>query len=245
MKRSIRGAALALLLATMALAGLAARRTRGDRPAAPTSSPRRTRSWGGPPHRIVIAPGGAPAAVASSSTTPATSAAGDGRGAPARRHPGRAAAPPAARRRRSTRSSGRRAAQSGSFAFQVEPGGASPALVSQPQPDNSLTPVREALPEWFAFAFIFIFIGTLALRFLVTRPTIARLGGRPQLAAAVDRRLLLTAGRDDRALHPGDPRSNSSTKRPTRNSASASGSRSGRARSGANSCRALPTVTSG
>jgi putative copper export protein len=84
--------------------------------------------------------------------------------------------------------------QSGSFAFQVEPAGASPVLVSQPQPDNSLTPVREALPEWLAFAFIFIFIGTLSLRFLVTRPTIARLGARPQLAAAVDRRLLILAG---------------------------------------------------
>lgn len=87
------------------------------------------------------------------------------------------------------------AAESGSFAFQVSPGGASPALVQQPQPDNSLTPVKEALPRYFAFAFIFVFIGTLALRFLVTAPTIRRLAGaRPQLAAAVDRRLLLTAG---------------------------------------------------
>jgi putative copper export protein len=84
--------------------------------------------------------------------------------------------------------------QRGSFAFQVEPGGTSPVLVSRPQPENSLTPVREALPEWLAFAFIFVFIGTLALRFLVTRPTIARLGDRPQLGAAVDRRLLILAG---------------------------------------------------
>jgi putative copper export protein len=85
--------------------------------------------------------------------------------------------------------------RSGAFAFQVSPSGASPALVEQPQPDNSLTPVREALPRYFAFAFIFIFIGTLALRFLVTTPTLRRLAGtRSRLAAAVDRRLLLTAG---------------------------------------------------
>jgi putative copper export protein/methionine-rich copper-binding protein CopC len=84
--------------------------------------------------------------------------------------------------------------ESGSFAFQVSPGGASPALVQEPQPGNSLTPVKEALPRYFAFAFIFVFIGTLALRFLVTAPTIRKLtGARPQLAAAVDRRLLLTA----------------------------------------------------
>jgi putative copper export protein/methionine-rich copper-binding protein CopC len=84
--------------------------------------------------------------------------------------------------------------ESGSFAFQVSPGGASPALVQEPQPDNSLTPVKEALPRYFAFAFIFVFIGTLALRFLVTAPTIRKLtGARPRLAAAVDRRILLTA----------------------------------------------------
>jgi putative copper export protein len=84
--------------------------------------------------------------------------------------------------------------ESGSFAFQVSAGGASPALVQEPQPDNSLTPVKEALPVYFSFAFIFIFIGTLALRFLVTAPTIRKLAGaRPQLAAAVDRRLLFTA----------------------------------------------------
>jgi putative copper export protein/methionine-rich copper-binding protein CopC len=84
--------------------------------------------------------------------------------------------------------------ESGSFAFQVSPAGTSPALVQEPQPDNSLTPVKEALPVYFAFAFIFVFIGTMALRFLVTAPTIRKLAGaRPQLAAAVDRRLLLTA----------------------------------------------------
>jgi putative copper export protein/methionine-rich copper-binding protein CopC len=84
--------------------------------------------------------------------------------------------------------------ESGSFAFQVSPDGASPALVQEPQPDNSLTPVKEALSRYFAFAFIFVFIGTLALRFLVTAPTIRKLAGaRPQLAAAVDRRLLLIA----------------------------------------------------
>jgi putative copper export protein/methionine-rich copper-binding protein CopC len=84
---------------------------------------------------------------------------------------------------------------SGSFAFQVEPGGASPALVQEPQPTSSLTPVARALPKWFAFACIFVFLGTLALRFLVTAPAIARLGeGRPRLGAAVDQRLLVFAG---------------------------------------------------
>jgi putative copper export protein len=83
----------------------------------------------------------------------------------------------------------------GSFAFQISPDGTSPALVQQPQPENSLTPVGEALPRYFAFAFIFVFIGTLALRVLVTAPTIRRLArSRPQLAATVDRRLLMTAG---------------------------------------------------
>jgi putative copper export protein len=67
--------------------------------------------------------------------------------------------------------------------------------VKEPQPESSLTPLKEALPKYFAFAFMFVFIGTLALRFLVTAPAIRRLGGdRPRLAAAVDRRLLLTAG---------------------------------------------------
>ena len=55
-------------------------------------------------------------------------------------------------------------------------------------------PGQGSAPRYFAFAFIFVFIGTLALRFLVTAPTIRKLAGaRPQLAAAVDRRLLLTA----------------------------------------------------
>jgi putative copper export protein/methionine-rich copper-binding protein CopC len=83
---------------------------------------------------------------------------------------------------------------SGTFAFQVSPDGASPALVRQPRPDNSLTPVKEALPKYFAFAFIFVFIGTLSLRFLVTAPVLRRLAGeRPRLGAAVDTRLLTIA----------------------------------------------------
>jgi putative copper export protein len=197
--RSIRGAALALLLATVALGGPAA----GSSAAAPTATPTAGPSpaatapaanavLGSPPSQILLpdpgGPGGRVVVYDSNHKAIATVA--------ARPHGGALVAPlPHLPHGAGVYSVVWRAGgQTGSFAFQVAPGGASPVLVSQPQPDNSLTPVREALPEWFGFAFIFIFIGTLSLRFLVTRPTIARLGDRPELAAAVDRRLLILAG---------------------------------------------------
>lgn len=191
MKRLIRSAlpAVAALLALLSMAAAAS--------AAPTqpaaSSPAANAVLGAPPQRIVVeAPGGIPGQVTvydSSHKTVASVAARpvDGALVAALPHLPRAAAIYSV--------VWHAGGESGSFAFQVSPGGASPALVQEPQPDNSLAPVKEALPVYFAFAFIFVFIGTLSLRFLVTAPTIRRLAGaRPQLAAAVDRRLLLTAG---------------------------------------------------
>lgn len=156
------------------------------------SSPAANAVLGAPPQRIVVgAPGGIPGQVTVYDSNHQTVAAVSARpvgGALV------AALPHLSSRAGIYSVVWRAGDESGSFAFQVSPGGASPALVQEPQPDNSLTPVKEALPRYFAFAFIFVFIGTLALRFLVTAPTIRKLAGaRPQLAAAVDRRLLLTA----------------------------------------------------
>jgi putative copper export protein len=192
-RRTIRGALLAVLVLTMALVGAAGASAAIAQPAA--GEPAANAVLGTPPHRIVIAdPGSGPGRVTvydsnhkALATVPAR-AVGEALVAPLPHLP---------------RGAGvysviwHAGGQSGSFAFQVSPGGASPALVQEPQPESSLTPVKEALPRYFAFAFIFIFIfiGTLSLRFLVTAPTIRRLAGtRPQLAAAVDRRLLVTAG---------------------------------------------------
>lgn len=194
MKRLIRsalpaGVALLALLSIVATAS-AATTAAPSRPTA--SSPAANAVLGAPPRRIVVdAPGGAPGRVTVYDSSHKTVAS-----VPARPVSGALVAtlprlPHGAGIYSVVWHAG---GGSGSFAFQVSPGGASPALVQQPQPDNSLTPVKEALPVYFAFAFIFVFIGTLALRFLVTAPTIRKLAGaRPQLAAAVDRRLLLTA----------------------------------------------------
>ncbi|HEX4304907.1 MAG TPA: CopD family protein [Solirubrobacterales bacterium] len=191
MKRTIRGALLAALVLTTASIGPVSAAAATDGPTAGSPAPNAV--LGAPPHRIVIPrTGAAPGlvtvfdsnhkALAKVTARPV----GDTLVASLPRLPRGAGVYSVV-----WRAGGR----SGAFAFQVSPGGASPALVRQPQPENSLTPVREALPRYFAFAFIFVFIGTLALRFLVTAPTIRRLAGtRPRLAAAVDRRLLLTAG---------------------------------------------------
>jgi putative copper export protein/methionine-rich copper-binding protein CopC len=195
-KRTIRGAlllvALVLTTASIGAAGASAATAAPiDSPAA--SSPAANAVLGAPPRRIVIPrQGDGPGRVTvfdSNHKRVATTIArptGDTLVAPLPRLPGDAGVYSVV---------WRAGGQSGSFAFQVSPGGASPALVQQPQPDNSLTPVKEALPKYFAFAFIFVFIGTLSLRFLVTAPVLRKLAGaRPQLGAAVDRHLLLTAG---------------------------------------------------
>jgi putative copper export protein/methionine-rich copper-binding protein CopC len=190
-KRTIRGALLAALVLTIASIGAASAAAAPAQPVA--SSPAANAVLAAPPQRIVIPrTSAAPAritvydssheAVASVPAHPA----GDTLVAPLPsfpRDPGVYSV---------VWDAGTR---SGSFAFQVSPGGASPALVQEPQPESSLTPLKKALPKYFAFAFIFIFIGTLALRFLVTAPAIRGLAGRrPQLAAAVDGRLLIVAG---------------------------------------------------
>ncbi|HEY0277559.1 MAG TPA: CopD family protein [Solirubrobacterales bacterium] len=190
MKRPLR---IALPAVAALLALLCAVATANAAPPQPTaSSPAANAVLGAPPQRIVVdAPGGIPGRVTVYDSSHQTVAAvparpvGDALVATLPHLPSEAGIYSVV---------WHAGGESGSFAFQVSPGGASPALVQQPQPDNSLTPVKEALPRYFAFAFIFVFIGTLALRFLVTAPTIGRLAGaRPQLAAAVDRRLLLTA----------------------------------------------------
>jgi putative copper export protein len=190
-KRTIHGALLSVLVLTVSLAGATAASAAPAQTAA--REPAANAVLGTPPHRIVIAnPGSGPGRVTVYDSGHKAVAA-----VPARPAGGALVAPLP----HLPRSAGiysvvwHAGGQSGNFAFQVAPGGASPALVRQPQPDNSLTPVKEALPKYFAFAFIFIFIGTLSLRFLVTAPTIRRLAGdRPRLAAAVDSRLLITAG---------------------------------------------------
>jgi putative copper export protein/methionine-rich copper-binding protein CopC len=192
-KRTIRGVLLAALVLTMALTGAVSASAAPATGSPTASSPAANTVLAAPPRQIVIPSQGAgPGRVTvydSSHKQVATATArpaGDTLVAPLPRLAADAGVYSVV---------WQAGGQSGSFAFQVSPDGASPALVQQPQPDNSLTPVKEALPKYFAFAFIFIFIGTLSLRFLVTAPTIRRLAGaRPQLAAAVDRRLLLTAG---------------------------------------------------
>jgi putative copper export protein/methionine-rich copper-binding protein CopC len=84
-----------------------------------------------------------------------------------------------------------------SSAFAVSDGGASPPLVQQAKPENTLNPAGRVIPKWLAFAAIMIFVGTVALRLLVTAPAIARMTAeaqRPAVLAASDRRLLLLAG---------------------------------------------------
>lgn len=84
----------------------------------------------------------------------------------------------------------------GSFAFAVDGAGASPALVQQAKPEDKLNPAGRVVPKWLAFAAIMTFIGTLALRLLVTAPAIRRMATEeePAVLAASDRRLLVLAG---------------------------------------------------
>jgi putative copper export protein len=183
-KRTIRGVLLAALIGMVSVGTANAQPTAG--------SPAPNSVLGAPPHRIVVAdPGGVPGRVTVFDSDHKVLAS-----VPARPAGGAMVAPlPHLPRGAGIYSVVWHAGgRSGSFAFQVSPDGASPALVQEPQPESSLTPLREALPRYFAFAFMFVFIGTLALRFLVTAPVIRRLAGaRPRLVAAVDRRLLLTA----------------------------------------------------
>jgi putative copper export protein/methionine-rich copper-binding protein CopC len=85
----------------------------------------------------------------------------------------------------------------GSVAFAVAVAGASPALVQQAKPEDKLNPAGRVIPKWIAFAAIMIFIGSLALRLLVTAPAIRRMATedeQPSVLAASDRRLLVLAG---------------------------------------------------
>jgi putative copper export protein/methionine-rich copper-binding protein CopC len=85
----------------------------------------------------------------------------------------------------------------GSFAFAVNEGGASPALVQQAKPETKLNPAGRVIPRWLAFTAIIIFIGVCALRLSVTAPATQRMAAeeeQPAMLAAGDRRLLLLAG---------------------------------------------------
>jgi putative copper export protein/methionine-rich copper-binding protein CopC len=84
----------------------------------------------------------------------------------------------------------------GSFAFAINDGGASPALVQQARPENKLNPAGRVIPRWLSFTAIMIFIGAAALRLLVTAPAVRRMATdeeRSAVLAASDRRLLLLA----------------------------------------------------
>jgi methionine-rich copper-binding protein CopC len=85
----------------------------------------------------------------------------------------------------------------GSFAFAVNEGGASPALVQQAKPETTLNPAGRVVPKWLALTAIIIFIGVCALRLFVTAPATRRMAAeeeQPAMLAAGDRRLLVLAG---------------------------------------------------
>jgi putative copper export protein/methionine-rich copper-binding protein CopC len=85
----------------------------------------------------------------------------------------------------------------GSVAFAVDDGGASPALIQQPKPEDKLNPAGRVIPRWLALAAIILFVGTVALRVLVTAPAIERMTAEEEQRSALaisDRRLLVIAG---------------------------------------------------
>jgi putative copper export protein/methionine-rich copper-binding protein CopC len=84
----------------------------------------------------------------------------------------------------------------GSFAFAVNEGGASPALVQQAKPETTLNPAGRVIPTWLALTAIIIFIGVCALRLLVTAPATRAMEAedQPAMLGAGDRRLLVLAG---------------------------------------------------
>ena len=84
----------------------------------------------------------------------------------------------------------------GSFAFAINDGAASPALVQQAGPEDKLNPAGRVIPRWLSFTAIVIFIGAAALRLLVTAPAVRRMATdeeRSAVLGASDRRLLLLA----------------------------------------------------
>jgi putative copper export protein/methionine-rich copper-binding protein CopC len=85
----------------------------------------------------------------------------------------------------------------GSFAFAVNEGGASPALVQQAKPETTLNPAGRVIPKWLALTAIIIFIGVCALRLFVTAPATRGMEAEEEqstMLAAGDRRLLVLAG---------------------------------------------------
>jgi putative copper export protein/methionine-rich copper-binding protein CopC len=86
----------------------------------------------------------------------------------------------------------------GSFAFAVNEGGTSPALVQQAKPETALNPAGRVIPKWLALTAIIIFIGVCALRLFVTAPATRGMEAEEEeqsaMLAAGDRRLLVLAG---------------------------------------------------
>lgn len=81
----------------------------------------------------------------------------------------------------------------GTYGFSIE-NGTGPALVNDASPPAALNPLWMGLPRFFAFAFEMTMIGTLALRFLVTRRAVREYGERAlPVDGPIERRLLQTA----------------------------------------------------
>jgi putative copper export protein len=81
---------------------------------------------------------------------------------------------------------------SGAFAFDVAGDRGSPATVVQPAPATPLGPLRDNLVEWVPLISIMIFVGALALRFLVSAP-VARRAAEPGVLERTDRWLVRLA----------------------------------------------------
>src|SRR5579871_1656299 len=80
------------------------------------------------------------------------------------------------------------AVATGASTFMVDPRGASPHLVAQPQPQFNLPTLDRVVPRWPSFVGVMTVVGTLALRWLVWRPALG------SGAAVLERRLVTTVG---------------------------------------------------
>ncbi|GIG59822.1 hypothetical protein Lfu02_41940 [Longispora fulva] len=86
--------------------------------------------------------------------------------------------------------------RTGSFAFQVEPSGASPVAVTHAAPVFAASPLEKVFTTWVPMVAVMVFVGALLVRFVVTSSAGRRIAD-PEIAAvvrgAVDRRLLRLA----------------------------------------------------
>ena len=82
--------------------------------------------------------------------------------------------------------------RSGSFAFDVAGAGRSPSLVVTAEPPPTLAPLADNVVEWVPLVAVMVFVGALALRFLVSAPA-ARRSKVSVLLDRSDRRLVRIA----------------------------------------------------